>query len=270
MKMKIGITHKLFLSILAATSLSLLCMFIFMQWSINRGFLQYLNSLEQDRLEQLITRLEQVYAKNGSWDFLRKDPRLFYVMLDQSGDTATTGRPKELNRKADPPPFPPPGPHHPGPPFLVLDAERNPLVGNPADAEQSKFRPIVHGGRTVGYIGLMSPKHFLSPPQLEFLGKQKSDLAIAALGMVLIVVIVSIPLAKRLVWPIKAMAAATHDLASGKYTIRVPISSSDELGQLASDFNAMALTLEKNEKARRQWVADISHESRNPFICAAW
>ena len=31
------------------------------------------------------------------------------------------------------------------------------------------------------------------------------------------------------------------------------------------DFNAMALSLEKNEKARRQWVADISHELRTPL-----
>jgi two-component system sensor histidine kinase BaeS len=60
------------------------------------------------------------------------------------------------------------------------------------------------------------------------------------------------------------MAAATHDIASGKYATRIPITSSDELGQLASDFNAMALTLAKNEKERQQWVADISHELRTP------
>jgi len=60
------------------------------------------------------------------------------------------------------------------------------------------------------------------------------------------------------------MAAATHDIASGKYATRVPVSSSNELGQLARDFNAMALTLEKHEKERRQWVADISHELRTP------
>jgi two-component system sensor histidine kinase BaeS len=262
--MKIGITHRLFLSILAATSLALLCMFIIMQWNINRGFLQYLNSLEQGRLEQLVGKLEQAYVEHGSWDFLREDPRLFYVMAEQSGDIATAGQPKELNR-TDAPPFPPSGPHRSRLPFIVIDAGRNPLVGNLTDADESNFRPIVCGGKTVGYIGLMSPRHFLSPPQLEFLKKQKLALVLAALGMVLVVVILSIPLAKRLVWPIKAMAAATHDLASGDYSVRVPISSSDELGQLARDFNAMALTLEKNEKARRQWVADISHELRTPL-----
>ncbi|HEY6009101.1 MAG TPA: ATP-binding protein, partial [Geobacteraceae bacterium] len=39
----------------------------------------------------------------------------------------------------------------------------------------------------------------------------------------------------------------------------------DELGRLAEDFNSLAMTLEQNEKARRQWVADISHELRTPL-----
>ena len=50
--MKIGITHRLFLSILAATCVALLCMFLIMQWSINRGFLQYLD--QTGRLEQMV------------------------------------------------------------------------------------------------------------------------------------------------------------------------------------------------------------------------
>jgi two-component system sensor histidine kinase BaeS len=43
------------------------------------------------------------------------------------------------------------------------------------------------------------------------------------------------------------------------------VAGTDELGQLARDFNSLALTLEKNEQARRQWVADISHELRTPL-----
>ncbi|KAF0145995.1 MAG: two-component system OmpR family sensor histidine kinase BaeS [Nitrospirae bacterium] len=265
--MKIGITHRMFLSILAATSLALLCMFIIMQWSINREFLQYLNSFEQGRLELLAGKLEQAYAENGSWDFLRENPRLFYIMAEQSGDAATAERQKDLNQGIDasPSPFPPPGPHRPRLPFIVTDADRNPIVGNPADAEEANFRPIVHGGKTVGYIGLMSPKHFLGPLQQEFLKRQKSALILSVIGMILVAAILSLPLSSRMVRPIKAMASGTHDLASGRYSVRVPVYSSDELGQLARDFNTMALTLEKNENARRQWVADISHELRTPL-----
>jgi len=267
--MKIGIKHRLFLSILAATCLALFCMFLIMQWSINRGFLQYLNALDQGRLEQIITgNLEKAYSEHGSWDFLRGNPGfLIKRLMNMDIGDVSSERFKELNKRKDIPPFPlpPEGAHQPRLPFIVLDAERNPLFGNPAEAKDINFRPVVHNNKTVGYIGLLPPKHFLNPHQEQFLKQQKLALILAAIGMVLVVVIFSLPLANRLIRPIKAMAAATRDLASGKYSIRVPISSLDEIGQLARDFNAMALTLEKNEKARRQWVADISHELRTPL-----
>jgi two-component system sensor histidine kinase BaeS len=266
--MKLGITHRLFLSILAATCLALLCMFLVMQWSINRGFLQYLKAMDESRLKQIAVILEQAYTEHGSWDYFRENPGFFIERLlnAHSGDVLPK-RFGELNKNKDVQPFPPPpeGAHRPRLPLVVLDAERKPLLGNPGEAEDVNLRPIVHNKETVGYIALLPPKQFLNPPQLQFLKQQKSALILAVSGMVLVVIIFSLPLANRLVRPIKAMTTATRYLASGKYTIRVPISSSDELGQLARDFNSMALILEKNEKARRQWVADISHELRTPL-----
>src|SRR5208337_4843298 len=277
--MKISIAYRMFLSILIATCMALLCMFLIMQWSINRGFLQYLAAMEQDRLENMATKLEQSYVEHGSWNFLLNDPEQWIMnLMKKPDDNFTSRRLKEFDDKsfaAPPPPLwdgphqllppPPGGPHQPRLHFIILDANRKPLIGNPAEAEDVNFRPLVHKGSTVGYIGLLSPKHFLNLPQFQFLKRQKLSLALAASGMVLIVVIFSLPLANRLVRPIKSIAAATRELASGKYAVRVSISSSDELGQLARDFNTMALTLEKNEQARRQWVADISHELRTPL-----
>jgi two-component system, OmpR family, sensor histidine kinase BaeS len=54
-------------------------------------------------------------------------------------------------------------------------------------------------------------------------------------------------------------------LAAGRFAVRVPVTSRDELGQLASDFNSLAVSLENNEQNRRLWVADISHELRTPL-----
>ena len=101
--------------------------------------------------------------------------------------------------------------------------------------------------------------------QVQFLSQQKLALALSAAGMVLVVILISLPLARRVIKPIRAMAQATQDISSGKYATRIHFDSSDELGQLARDFNNMALTLEKHEKDRRQWVADISHELRTPI-----
>src|SRR5512145_2831034 len=71
--MKIGITHRLFLAILAAALLSVCSMVVIMHWSLERGFLRYVNNLEQTRLTRLATSLEERYAERGSWDFLKSD-----------------------------------------------------------------------------------------------------------------------------------------------------------------------------------------------------
>lgn len=266
--MKIGITYRLFLSIFAATCVALLCMFLIMQWSINRGFLQYLSEMEEGKLNQISGNLEAAYAENRSWDFLRDDPRQWIksLMAEIHKDDVLSNRLNGFGEKGDVSTFPPSkGAHRSRVRFIVLDADKKTLLGNLSQAEDVHFKPIVHNNETVGYVGLLPPTQFLHPRQEEFLKQQKSALIFAVFGMLIVVVIFSFPLAKHFVNPIKTIAAATHDLASGKYAVRVPISSSDELGQLARDFNAMALTLEKNEKARRQWVADISHELRTPL-----
>jgi two-component system sensor histidine kinase BaeS len=265
--MKIGITYRLFLSILAATGLAILSMFLIMRWNIDRGFYQYLKTLDQSRLEQMARNLEEAYAEHGNWDFLRNSGRfeIGRILNMRSDDVSTGTSNKNEDGKVIPPPSQGPrGGRGSRWPFIVLDAEHKPIFGKPEKMEGMEFRPVIHNGKTVGYVGLLPPKQFLNPHQLQFLRQQKLALILAAGGLVLAVMIFSLPLAKRLVRPIKAMTAATADLAAGKYTVRVPVGSLDELGQLARDFNTMALTLEKNEKARRQWVADISHELRTP------
>ena len=257
--MKISITYRLFLTILTATGLAILSLLLIMQWSINRGFFQYLGKMGQARLEQVVIDLGGVYAEKKSWDFLKT------TLLWEPGEVKTLpaleASPRAVNAPAAPSSDAQPG----NGPLIVLDANRKTVFGSYPTDEDVNFLPIVANGKVVGFAGLLSPKHFLHPVQIQFLSQQKLALAFAAAGMVFVVLLISMPLARRLVKPIRAMAQATHDISSGKYTTRISLASSDELGQLARDFNNMALTLEKHEKDRRQWIADISHELRTPI-----
>jgi NtrC-family two-component system sensor histidine kinase KinB len=53
----------------------------------------------------------------------------------------------------------------------------------------------------------------------------------------------SLLLSKSLVRPLEHLMTATQALAGGDYDVQVPAAGSDEMGQLASDFNAMARKL---------------------------
>ena len=79
--MKISITYRLFLSILSATSLAILSLFLIMWWSIDRGFYQYLSTLDQGRLVRMAGSLEQAYGEHGGWDFLRDSPETWIGRL---------------------------------------------------------------------------------------------------------------------------------------------------------------------------------------------
>jgi two-component system sensor histidine kinase BaeS len=286
--MKMGITYRLFLLILCATGLAILFLILIMWWSINRGFYQYIGTVNQKNLALVADDLGKKYAQQGSWDFLKHTPPNWdlngAMPFHEPGMTAPSFHAPDEKPPMSPPPEPgidrpplppidhdqnPPmgpqfaGKYHPTP-LIILNADKKLLYGFYPPDGKINLDPIIIRGNIVGYVGLHSPKRFPHPVQIKFLSQQKLALALGAFGIVLIVIIISFPLSRRLVKPIREMADATHDIASGKYTTRVSFSSTDELGQLARDFNAMALTLDKHEKERRQWVADISHELRTP------
>lgn len=265
-RMRIGITHRLFLSILAATCLALLSMFLIMQWSITRGFLQYLDDMEKGRSQHLTAALQQLYKEHKGWEFLHNDPGMFFERLLGDRERHPPSKPEGGFDPGHPPghPLPPRWPM--GAPFVVLDGEGKQIFGRPLRGDEIALKPIIVDNRTVGYAGLRLPrKPFLDPHQLHFLTRQKWILIVAGFGLVLVVMGLSLPLSAYLIKPIRAMATATKRLSSGDYSVRIPVSTSDELGSLARSFNVMAGALEQNERARRQWIADISHELRTPL-----
>lgn len=273
--MKIMIKYRLLIAMLAATGAVVISMFLIMQWSIGHGFLAYVNTMEKDRLERLAQVLERAYRTNGSWDFIKRDEATWFKLVAASRETNDLDRTDRGERRMQqpPPPFPNLSGHSFPPRFqyrfegrvLLLDAQKVKLVGMPSAQEAAQLHKITSSDRIVGYVGLRPRQRLTDTYQLLFVKQQKLTMGLVAVIMFLVSAAISLPLAHRLVLPIKRLAASMHRLASGEYETRVAVGPEDELGQLARDFNTLALTLENNERARRRWVADVSHELRTPL-----
>lgn len=65
--------------------------------------------------------------------------------------------------------------------------------------------------------------------------------------------------------PINRIAKAARRLGKGELDVRVPVSGSQEIRELAETFNKMALELQRAEHMRTNIMADVSHELRTPL-----
>lgn len=63
------------------------------------------------------------------------------------------------------------------------------------------------------------------------------------LSLLVLLLVVAVLLGRVVLRPLSALAAASRDIASGRYGVQLPVSRADEIGQLTRAFNAMSATV---------------------------
>lgn len=128
--------------------------------------------------------------------------------------------------------------------------------------------PYIRNGLFIGGILLASP---ISGSR-EMISQINQYLLYAVLIALIVSLFLSWLLSKIHVNRIKRLQEATSLVSAGDYTVRLPASNFDEIGELAEDFNKMVQKLrvsneeiENLENRRRQFMADVSHELRTPL-----
>ncbi|WP_327370233.1 sensor histidine kinase [Streptomyces sp. NBC_01217] len=122
--------------------------------------------------------------------------------------------------------------------------------------------PVVRDGDVVAVVVIDSPTSEMRARTL------RGWLLIAAGEVVAMLVAVgaAIRLAGWVLLPVRTLDAATHDIASGRMRSRVVASGGPpELRRLARSFNEMADNVEDVLEQQRAFVADASHQLRNPL-----
>ncbi|MBO9880604.1 sensor histidine kinase efflux regulator BaeS [Xanthomonas sp. D-109] len=252
--MKLGLTAKLFLAILAACVTVLLINGLAVQAFVKRQFLDYLNEQGVERMQEALPRVRAEYARHGNWEFVRDNPDVWFVLM----------RPERG-----------PGPPRRAPPisdqtgavfrFALLDQDFKSLIGNPDVGRDDILRPVVVDGRTVGWMAMLPFQKALAAADARFYTAQQRAWWTIGSASLVVAALLGWLLSRALLRRMRGLTGATHRLAAGDYATRIDADARDELGQLARDFNLLAQALEHNERARRDFMADISHELRTPL-----
>jgi len=88
---------------------------------------------------------------------------------------------------------------------------------------------------------------------------------VAVVVAVLASVGLAIVMARMLAKPLREVGAAARRIADGDYAARVPREGPEEIASLADSFNQMAMSLEEQERMRRDFIANAAHELRTPL-----
>jgi signal transduction histidine kinase len=139
------------------------------------------------------------------------------------------------------------------PPGYLLPWDTRPLV---------VAQPIVLAGDVVGAVVSVSQPLRARQRVLRFW------LVVTAVGVAVIGagMLVAQGIARWVLRPVAVLDGAAHRLAQGELTMRIPAAGGPrELRQLSTSFNVMAGSVQAAVEAQRAFVADASHQLRNPL-----
>jgi two-component system, OmpR family, sensor histidine kinase BaeS len=273
-----GLRSKLFVALLVTAVLAVGATGTAARFAFLRGFLGYLNDQEASSARKLVPLLVAQYERYGGWSHLNEDPRVWFgiILRADFGGTFTPRVPFPPTPFGTVPPGfnPTPGSVQPasmpglGMRLALLDAKRRFIIGNPIVGSYNNDvtkEPITLGDKVIGWLVVLPFNRLTAGAAGAF--QREQLLSSWAIGVVAVglAALAAAMLTRRILQPIRKIGDATHRLAAGNYTVRLEVSSSDEIARLAADFNRMALALERNEAMRRTFLADVSHELRTPI-----
>lgn len=262
--------HQITIAILTTLLLVVALVGVAMYISVERGFARYIRGLEEARLEPGVRRLTALYEREQSFDSLLREPRRFRSLLrreederlgaprpEPPGESGERPHPPRERRGTDPLELPPRA--------TLYDAQRRALVGSGNLQTDASRIPLVVGGATVGWLGVRAIPRIEGELDVRYLHQVRGQLVVITTAALVIGLVAGWFLTRRILRPVDALRIGARRLRAGDYAARIELDHKDELGQLARDFDALAVTLGEDASARQRWVADTSHELRTPI-----
>jgi len=290
--------QKLFAIIFSFSLVLIGSIVFFMQWSIDKGMVEYVNKQQVLTLQPVVVALTQKYQQTGSWQDLEHKYRKFQRLLRENSQGLDLNIPPPREHFNEPPrkrfnepprsnknrfthpdnkkpprfkenrPFQsrgqPPFPPKPRVSYALLDKNKRFVVGDYPKELSFNYTPIQSKEEIVGYFAVSKQDKLIDGYEFDFVKQQQAYLGFIGLALLVVVLLLVLPLARHLLLPLRQLTHGVHQLTQGKFKQFIDIKRKDEFGDLSRDFNNLANTLAKNEQQRKRWLANISHELRTP------
>ncbi|MGF7184126.1 signal transduction histidine kinase [Desulfitispora alkaliphila] len=126
--------------------------------------------------------------------------------------------------------------------------------------------PLEVNDSKVGTVIVYYEKEYVEA-DIHFLGRINQYILGASLTMLILSVITSLVLSKKLTSGLTQMRHAAHQLQRRNLGVRIKpdAQQTEEIQELSEAFNDLAYSLERHEKLRKQFTGDLAHELRTPL-----
>ena len=225
----------------------------------------FVNQIGDDEASRLTRNLSREYTTAGGWETvdrpLSEAGYIYADALQREGSEDSEGESFEFFHK-DPIRV------------VIVGVDGRVVKDNLSELPFGTIAPDLDGhretvfdlttNRPVGHVYVDVDHEFLATESHGFLNTLLYVTVVGGFLTVGVAILLAAWLSKVITAPVTALTEATQAIAQGA-TTQLPVTSSDELGQMSAAFNRMTSTLEAQRELRRQLINDVSHELNTPL-----
>ena len=225
----------------------------------------FVDEIGDDRATRLARSLSREYTTAGGWQTIQRP-------LSEAGYIYDAELPRERSEDHEEESF---ELFHRDPiRVVIVGVDGRVVTDNAAELLLGATAPELGGRREtvfdlttnqpVGHVYVDVNHELLSTESHGFLNTLLYITGIGGLLTVGVGILLAAWLSRRITQPVTALTRATLAISQGEAT-QLPVTSSDELGQMSGAFNRMTSTLQTQRDLRRRLVNDVSHELNTPL-----
>ena len=125
--------------------------------------------------------------------------------------------------------------------------------------------PIMLGNQRLGTAIVAYSQQVSEDLIQQALMESRQRIQAAAVIALAIGILGALTLAHLMTRPIQELMLGAQEIGAGRLDTRIETRSNDELGQLAEEFNSMAVKLKELDTMKKDFVSSVTHELRSPL-----